>query len=211
MTLKLADIAPDFEAETTLGKINFHNWLGNSWGLFFSHPEDYTPVCTTELGVVANLKEEFGNRNVKTIALSVDELESHKGWIKDIEETINVKVNFPIIADSNKEIARLYGMIHSNSDTNFTIRSVFVIGPDKKIRLILTYPKAVGRNFDEILRVIDALQLNENYNVVTPANWKHGENVIIDPALTDEEINSQYPEGYEEVKPYLRYIPQPER
>ena len=136
MTLKLADIAPDFEAETTLGKINFHNWLGNSWGLFFSHPEDYTPVCTTELGVVANLKEEFGNRNVKTIALSVDELESHKGWIKDIEETINVKVNFPIIADSNKEIARLYGMIHSNSDKNFTIRSVFVIGPDKKIRLI---------------------------------------------------------------------------
>jgi len=210
MTLKLADLAPDFEAESTLGKINFHDWLSDSWGLFFSHPEDYTPVCTTELGVVANLKEEFIKRNVKTIALSVDDLDSHKGWIEDIESTINSKVEFPIIADPEKTIAELYDMIHSNLDANFTIRSVFIIGPDKKIRLILTYPMAVGRNFDEILRVIDALQLSENYDVVTPANWQNGDKVIINPALNDEQANSKFGNDYDKVKPYLRYTPHPE-
>ena len=209
MALKLADLAPDFEAETTKGKINFHDWLGNSWGLFFSHPEDYTPVCTTELGVVANLREEFTKRNVKIIALSIDDVKSHLNWIKDIEETIDSKVDFPIIADIDKSISAMYGMIHEGLNTNFTIRSVFIIGPDKKIRLTLTYPMAIGRNFDEILRVIDALQLSENYNVVTPANWILGEKVIIAPTLSEEEIAKEFPKGFDQVKPYLRYIPQP--
>ncbi len=207
MRLNLGDIAPDFEAESTFGKIRFFDWLGTSWGLFFSHPEDYTPVCTTELGVVANLKQEFAERNVKTIGLSVDNLDAHKGWVKDIEEIIEGSVDFPIIVDEKKEIASLYGMIHSNEDANFTIRSVFIIGPDKKIKLILTYPMAVGRNFDEILRVIDALQLHENHKVVTPANWHQGDKVILDPNHSTGEQHQQT--NYEEVKPYLRYIPQP--
>ena len=205
MGLNLGDIAPDFEAESTFGKIRFFDWLGTSWGLFFSHPEDYTPVCTTELGVVANLKHEFAKRNVKTIGLSVDKLASHKGWIKDIEEITGGNVDFPIIVDDEMEIATLYGMVHTNVDANFTIRSVFVIGTDKRIKLMLTYPMAVGRNFDEILRVIDALQLNEHHNVMTPANWKQGDKVIMDHKQADK----QHILDVEEVTPYLRYIPQP--
>ncbi|MFT5264369.1 MAG: alkyl hydroperoxide reductase subunit AhpC [Polaribacter sp.] len=177
--------------------------------MLFSHPEDYTPVCTTELGMVANLENQFQKRNVKTLALSVDNLASHNTWVKEIEEVMKVKVNFPIIADDKKEIAELYGMIHYNSNKNFTIRSVFIIGSDKKIRLTLTYPAAVGRNFDEILRVVDALQLNENHQVLTPANWQPEGKVIIDPSIPEEELKEKFPEGYEEVKPYLRYTPQP--
>ena len=209
MSLKLADLAPDFYANSTEGNIQFYEWLGESWGLLFSHPEDFTPVCTTELGVVANLKEEFANRNVKTIALSVDSVESHQRWKEDIEDTMHVKVSFPIIADTDKSISIMYGMIHPELNSNFTIRSVFIIGPDKKIRLILTYPMAVGRNFDEILRVIDSLQLSENYEVVTPANWNQGEKVIIDPSVSIEDGVSNFANGYEEVKPYLRYTEQP--
>ncbi|MFT7033241.1 MAG: alkyl hydroperoxide reductase subunit AhpC [Cyclobacteriaceae bacterium] len=209
MALNLGDAAPNFKAVSTSGEIDFYDWLGDNWGILFSHPEDYTPVCTTELGVVANLKQEFIGRNVKTIALSVDSLESHLGWIKDIENLFEGKVDFPIIADENKEVAELYGMIHSNASTKFTVRSVFVIGPDKEIRLILTYPMAIGRNFDEILRVIDALQLNENYQVVTPANWKNGDEVIIDPSISDEESKVKFSKGFEPKKSYLRYTPQP--
>jgi alkyl hydroperoxide reductase subunit AhpC len=209
MRLNLGDTAPNFAAVSTHGTIDFYSWLGDSWGLLFSHPEDYTPVCTTELGMVANLKDEFARRNVKHLALSVDNLANHVGWIKEIEETMQVKVAFPIIADEKKEIAELYGMIHRNSDVNFTIRSVFIIGPDKKIRLTLTYPVAVGRNFDEILRVIDALQLNENYQVMTPANWQQGGKVIIDPSVPKHELKEKFPQGYDELKPYLRYTPQP--
>ncbi len=209
MRLNLGDTAPNFNAVSTLGTINFHDWLGDSWGLLFSHPEDYTPVCTTELGMVANLKDEFAGRNVKTLALSVDSLESHKAWIKEIEQIMQVEINFPIIADDKKEIAELYGMIHRNSNENFTIRSVFIIGPDKKIRLTLTYPAAIGRNFDEILRVLDALQLNENYHVLTPANWKQEGKVIIDPSIPEHELEKKFPQGYEEIKPYLRYTAQP--
>ncbi|MBL4708181.1 MAG: peroxiredoxin [Flavobacteriales bacterium] len=209
MSLKLGDTAPNFDADSTLGKINFYDWLENSWGLLFSHPEDYTPVCTTELGMVANLSNEFAKRSVRTIALSIDNLESHMGWIKDIEDTIEGKIDFPIIADNNKKIAQLYGMIHSNTDANFTVRSVFIIGPDKKIKLTLTCPMAVGRNFDEILRVIDALQLSEEFDVVTPANWKKGEKLIIDPNLSNEQADLKFKNGYEIVKPYLRYVAQP--
>jgi peroxiredoxin len=209
MPLKLGETAPNFDAETTLGNINFYQWLDNSWGLLFSHPEDYTPVCTTELGIVANLSNEFKKRSVKTIALSIDNLESHQGWIKDIEEISQGKIDFPIIADSEKVIAQLYGMIHSSADANFTVRSVFIIGPDKKVKLILTYPMAVGRNFDEIIRVIDALQLTEEFDIVTPANWKNGDNVIIDPKLSKEETNRIFQNDYKEVKPYLKYINQP--
>lgn len=205
MRLSLGDIAPNFSAASTHGTINLYDWLGDNWGLLFSHPEDYTPVCTTELGMVANLNEEFAKRKVKTLALSVDTLENHQVWIKEIEEIMQVNIGFPIIADDKKEIAELYGMIHHNSHSNFTIRSVFIIGPDKKIRLTLTYPVAVGRNFDEILRVLDALQLSENYQILTPANWKQGEKVIIDPALQEKEIAEKFPLGYEEVKPYLKY------
>ena len=206
MGLNLGDIAPDFEAESTFGKIRFFDWLGSSWGLFFSHPEDYTPVCTTELGIVANLKHEFAKRKVKTIGLSVDGLQSHRGWIEDIEKISNSKVDFPIIVDEDKRIATLYGMVHSNEDANFTIRSVFVISPDKKIKLTLTYPMAVGRNFDEILRVIDALQLNEYYNVMTPANWKQGDKVIPDPHFNSDKVDF---DEIEEIRPYLKFIPQP--
>ncbi len=209
MRINLGDTAPNFTAATTHGIIDFYEWLGDSWGLLFSHPEDYTPVCTTELGMVANLKGEFTTRNVKTLALSVDDLATHQAWVKEIEETMQVKINFPIIADDKKEIAELYGMIHHNSNENFTIRSVFIIGPDKKIKLTLTYPASVGRNFDEILRVLDALQLNDNFDVVTPANWEQGGKVIIDPAIPAHELEEKFPAGYEEVKPYLRYTAQP--
>ena len=209
MRLNLGDTAPNFTAVSTQGAINFYDWLGDSWGLLFSHPEDYTPVCTTELGVVANLEDEFATRNVKHLALSVDTLANHENWVKEIEEVMQVKIDFPIIADDKKEIAELYGMIHHNSHENFTIRSVFIIGPDKKIRLTLTYPVAVGRNFDEILRVIDALQLNENYQVVTPANWQQGGKVIVDPSVPNHELEEKFPQGYEEVKPYLKYTEPP--
>ncbi|MFE3869116.1 peroxiredoxin [Flavobacterium sp. LS2P90] len=210
-SLRLGDIAPDFEAETTQGKIKFHDWLGDSWGILFSHPADFTPVCTTELGTVANYYPEFEKRNVKVIALSVDGLDSHMEWIKDINETQNTTVNFPIIADENKHIAELYDMIHPNANESFTVRSVFIIGPDKKIKLMLTYPASTGRNFDELLRVIDSLQLTANYNVATPANWKDGERVVISTAVKDEDIAAKFPKGYERVKPYLRMTPQPNK
>lgn len=210
-SLRLGDIAPDFEAETTQGTIKFHNWLGDSWGILFSHPADFTPVCTTELGTVANYYPEFEKRNVKVIALSVDGLDSHMEWIKDINETQNTTVNFPIIADEDKHIAELYDMIHPNENESFTVRSVFIIGPDKKIKLMLTYPASTGRNFDELLRVIDSLQLTANYSVATPANWKDGERVVISTAVKDEDIAAKFPKGYERVKPYLRMTPQPNK
>ena len=210
-SLRLGDIAPDFQAETSMGKISFHEWLGNSWGVLFSHPADFTPVCTTELGTAANYFPEFQKRDTKVIALSVDGLASHLEWIKDIEETQNVKMNFPIIADENKEVAVLYDMIHPNANASFTVRSVFIIGPDKAVKLILTYPASTGRNFDELLRVIDSLQLTANYSVATPANWKDGENVVISPAIKDEDIPAKFPKGYERIKPYLRMTPQPNK
>jgi len=211
MALRLGDIAPDFTTETTEGTITFHEWLGNSWGLLFSHPADYTPVCTTELGATAKLKDEFDKRGVKVLAISVDGLESHKGWIKDINETQNTYVNFPIIADPEKKIAELYDMIHPNASEKTTVRSVFVIGPDKKIKLTITYPASTGRNFNEILRVIDSLQLTANYSVATPANWKDGEDVIIVPTIKDEDIPAKFPKGYTKIKPYLRTTPQPNK
>jgi alkyl hydroperoxide reductase subunit AhpC len=210
-TLRLGDIAPDFEAETTLGKIHFHEWLGDSWGVLFSHPADFTPVCTTELGTVANYYPEFVKRNTKVIALSVDGLDSHLEWIKDINETQNTTVNFPIIADEDQKVATLYDMIHPNANDKFTVRSVFIIGSDKKIKLILTYPASTGRNFDEILRVIDSLQLTANYSVATPANWKDGEDVVISPAIKDEDIPSKFPKGFQLIKNYLRMTPQPNK
>jgi alkyl hydroperoxide reductase subunit AhpC len=211
MSLRLGDIAPDFTAESTEGPISFHAWLGDKWGVLFSHPSDYTPVCTTELGATAKLKAEFDKRNVKVAALSVDGLESHKGWIKDINETQNTTVNFPIIADEDKKVAVLYDMIHPNASEKFTVRSLFIIGNDKKIKLIITYPASTGRNFTEILRVIDSLQLTANYSVATPANWKDGEDVVITPAVKDEEIAAKFPKGYTRVKPYLRMTPQPNK
>jgi len=211
MSLRLGDIAPDFTAETTEGPISFHSWLGDKWGVLFSHPADYTPVCTTELGATAKLKEEFEKRNVKVAALSVDGLESHRGWIKDINETQHTNVNFPIIADEDKKVATLYDMIHPNSSEKFTVRSVFIIGNDKKIKLTITYPASTGRNFNEILRVIDSLQLTANYSVATPANWKDGEDVVIAPAIKDEEIAAKFPKGYTKIKSYLRTTPQPNK
>lgn len=211
MSLRLGDIAPDFQADTTEGPISFHQWLGDKWGVLFSHPADYTPVCTTELGATAKLQSEFEKRNVKVAALSVDGLESHKGWIKDINETQNTTVNFPIIADENKKVAELYDMIHPNASEKFTVRSVFIIGNDKKIKLTITYPASTGRNFNEILRVIDSLQLTANYSVATPANWKDGEDVVITPAIKDEDIAAKFPKGYTRVKPYLRTTPQPNK
>jgi alkyl hydroperoxide reductase subunit AhpC len=211
MSLRLGDIAPDFTVETTEGNISFHEWLGNGWGVLFSHPADYTPVCTTELGATAKLKSEFDKRNVKVLAISVDDLESHKGWIKDINETQNTYVNFPIIADPDRKVATLYDMIHPNASEKTTVRSVFVIGPDKKIKLTITYPASTGRNFDEILRVIDSLQLTANYSVATPANWKDGQDVIIVPAIKDEDIPAKFPKGYTKIKPYLRTTPQPNK
>ena len=210
-TLRLGDIAPNFEAETTLGHIKFYDWLGDSWGVLFSHPSDFTPVCTTELGTVANYYPEFQKRNTKVIALSVDGVESHHKWIKDIEETQNVTLQYPIIADESKEVANLYDMIHPNADDTFTVRSVFIISPDKKVKLILTYPASTGRNFDELLRVIDSLQLTADYSVATPANWKDGEDVVISPSIKDEDIPSKFPKGFTGIKPYLRMTPQPNK
>lgn len=209
MSLRLGDIAPDFTAETTVGSINFHEYLGDSWGILFSHPADYTPVCTTELGAAAKLKDEFDKRNVKMIALSVDGIASHHSWIKDINETQHTEVNFPIIADEDKKISELYDMIHPNANESFTVRSVFIIGKDKKVKLIITYPASTGRNFDELLRVIDSLQLTANYSVATPANWKNGEDVVIAPAIKNEDIPQKFPKGHKEIKPYLRTTPQP--
>lgn len=211
MSLRLGDIAPDFKAETSEGPISFHSWLGNSWGVLFSHPADYTPVCTTELGATAKLQKEFEKRNVKVAALSVDGVESHKGWIKDINETQHTTVNFPIIADEDKKVSELYDMIHPNASTSLTVRSLFVIGNDKKIKLIITYPASTGRNFDEILRVIDSLQLTADYSVATPANWKEGEDVVISPAIKDEDIAAKFPKGHTRIKPYLRMTPQPNK
>ncbi|UXP31252.1 peroxiredoxin [Reichenbachiella agarivorans] len=208
-TIRLGDIAPNFTAETTEGKIDFHNWLGDSWGVLFSHPADYTPVCTTELGAVANYKAEFDKRNVKVIALSVDGITSHKGWIKDINETQKTTVNFPIIADEDRKVATLYDMIHPNADDKMTVRSIFLIGPDKKVKLMITYPASTGRNFDELLRVIDSLQLTAYHKVATPANWKAGDDCVIVPAVKNEDIPSLFPKGYTEIKPYLRMTPQP--
>lgn len=208
--LKLGDKVPNFDAETTEGKLNLYDYLGDSWGILFSHPSDYTPVCTTELGAVANYKKEYDKRNVKPIALSVDDLESHKGWVKDIEETQNTKVNYPIIADEDKKVANLYGMIHPNADNTVTARSVYIIGPDKTLKLTLTYPASTGRNFDELLRVIDSLQLTAYKKVATPANWNHGEDVVISPAVSNEEAKELFPKGFKEVKPYLRLTPEPE-
>lgn len=211
MIIRLGDTAPDFTAETTEGTINFHEWLGDSWGLLFSHPADYTPVCTTELGRTAQLKSEFDKRNVKVIAVSVDGLASHKGWVSDINETQNTTVNFPIIADEDKNVANLYDMIHPNANDTLTVRSVFVISPDKKIKLTLTYPASTGRNFLEILRVIDSLQLTANYSVATPADWKEGEDVVVSPAIATEDIPARFPKGHKVIKPYLRTTPQPNR
>ena len=208
MSLRLGDIAPDFTAETTEGTINFHEWLGSSWGVLFSHPADFTPVCTTELGAVAKLRGEFDKRNVKVMALSADPLESHHKWIGDINETQKTTVNYPLIADPEFKIANLYDMVHPNVD-KFTVRSVFVVGPDKKVKLTITYPASTGRNFDEILRVIDSLQLTAGYSVATPANWKHGEDVIIIAAVKDEDIAGKFPKGHTRIKPYLRTTPQP--
>ena len=211
MTLRLGDEAPNFSAETTEGLMDFHEWLGSSWGVLFSHPADFTPVCTTELGAVAKSKEDFDKRNVKVIAVSVDPLESHRGWIEDINETQQTAMNFPIIADPDRKVASLYDMIHPNANDKMTVRSVFIIGPDKKIKLTITYPASTGRNFDEILRVIDSLQLTAKHKVATPANWRDGEDCIIVPAVADEEIPALFPKGHREVKPYLRYTPQPNK
>jgi alkyl hydroperoxide reductase subunit AhpC len=210
MTLQLGDTAPDFTAETTEGRIRFHEWIGDSWAVLFSHPKDFTPVCTTELGEVARLKAEFDRRNVKPIGLSVDPVDSHAQWNRDIAETQGTGVNFPMIADPDREVARLYDMIHPNADHTATVRTVFVIDPEKKVRLTLTYPQTAGRNFDEILRVIDSMQLTDRYKVSTPVNWRQGEDVIIVPAVSDEQADALFPKGYRTVKPYLRYTPHPE-
>lgn len=211
MTLRLGDTAPDFQQESSEGTINFYDFLGDSWGILFSHPADYTPVCTTELGYTAKLKDEFTKRNVKAIALSVDDVESHKGWINDINETQNTTVNFPIIADKDRKVSELYGFIHPNASETLTVRSLVIIDPNKKVRLIITYPASTGRNFNEVLRVVDSLQLTDKHKVATPANWQQGEDVVIVPSLKDEqEIKQRFPKGYTVVKPYLRLTPQPE-
>ena len=218
MSLKIGGEAPDFTAETTEGTINFHEWIGDGWGLLFSHPKDFTPVCTTELGAVAKLKPEFDKRGIKAIGLSVDSVEDHIAWSKDIEETQGAAVNFPLIGDEDLAVAKLYGMLPADTPgsaegrtaaDNLTVRNVYVIGPDKQIKLMLTYPMATGRNFDEILRVIDSVQLTANHQVATPANWKHGEDVIIVPAVSDEAAKEKYPDGWRTEKPYLRYVPEP--
>ncbi|MCD6064160.1 MAG: peroxiredoxin [Flavipsychrobacter sp.] len=209
MALRLGDEAPNFRAQTTEGELDFHQYLGNSWGILFSHPADYTPVCTTELGRTAQLKDEFAKRNVKVLAVSVDPLDKHQGWINDINETQNTTVNFPIIADENRNVATLYDMIHPEASLTATVRSLFVIGPDKKVKLTITYPASTGRNFVEVLRVIDSLQLTANHSVATPADWKHGEDVIVVPAVSTEEAHQKFPKGLKIIKPYLRYTPQP--
>lgn len=209
MSLQLGDTAPDFSAETTEGKINFYEFLGNSWGVLFSHPADYTPVCTTELGKTASLKKEFEKRNVKVLAVSVDPLDKHFDWRKDIDETQHVTVDFPIIADEDKTVANLYGMLHPNASATATVRSLFIIGPDKKIKLMIVYPASTGRNFNEVLRVIDSLQLTFDYSVATPADWKEGEDVVVLPAISTDDAIKKFPKGVKVVKPYLRYTPQP--
>lgn len=209
MSLRLGDAAPNFKAKTTIGEIDFYEFLGNSWGILFSHPADYTPVCTTELGKTALLKEEFAKRNVKVLAVSVDSLEHHTGWVNDINETQNCSVEFPIIADDDRNVATLYDMIHPNASEKFTVRSLFVIGPDKKIKLTITYPASTGRNFYEVLRVVDSLQLTAEHSVATPADWKNGEDVIVVPTISTEDAIQKFPKGVKVVKPYLRYTPQP--
>lgn len=210
MSLLIGDVAPDFEADTTEGRIKFHQWAGQDWVVFFSHPADFTPVCTTELGYTAKLKHEFARRGAKALVVSVDSVEDHKRWIKDIEETQNASVQFPIIADTERKVATLYSMIHPNADAKVTVRAVYVIDPNKKIRASIVYPPSAGRNFDEVLRLIDSLQLTDNYKVATPVNWRDGEDVIIVPSLTDpDEIKRLFPKGYKAVKPYLRYTSQP--
>ena len=211
MAIQLGDIAPDFTAETTSGPLSWHDYLGSGWGVLFSHPKDFTPVCTTELGEVARLKPEFDKRNVKVAGLSVDPLESHQRWIGDIAETQGHALNYPLIADPDRTVANLYGMIHPNASDTFTVRSVFVVGPDKKIKLTITYPASTGRNFAEILRVIDSLQLTAGYSVATPVNWKDGEDVIIVPSLSDADAAAKFPKGWKALKPYLRVTPQPNR
>ena len=209
MSLRLGDIAPNFQVQTTSGEVDFYEFLGDSWGILFSHPADYTPVCTTELGKTAVLQDEFAKRNTKVIAVSVDPLDSHFGWVKDINETQNVTVGFPIIADPDRVVATLYDMIHPNASEKTTVRSLFIIGPDKKIKLIITYPASTGRNFNEVLRVLESLQLTASYSVATPADWQHGEDVIVVPAVSTEDAIKKFPKGVNVVKPYLRYTPQP--
>ncbi len=211
MSLLLGDTAPDFEAETTEGKINFHDWIGDDWVVFFSHPADFTPVCTTELGYTAKLKDEFAKRGAKAIVISADSLEDHKAWVSDIEETQGSPVQFPMIADPDKKVATLYNMIHPKADAKVTVRAVYVIDPNKKIRASIVYPPSAGRNFDEVLRLIDSLQLTDNYKVATPVNWQQGEDVIIVPSVSNEDADKMFPKGYKTVKPYLRITPQPNK
>ena len=211
MAIRLGDEAPDFTAETTQGSISFHDWLGDSWGVLFSHPADFTPVCTTELGRASALKPEFDKRNTKIIGLSVDPVGSHEGWAADIEETQGAALNFPLIADADRAISLVYDMIHPEADATATVRSVFVVGPDKKVKLTLTYPPSTGRNFDEILRVIDSLQLTANYSVATPVDWKQGQDVVVVPAIKTEDIPAKFPKGFKEIRPYLRMTPQPDK
>ncbi len=209
MAIRLGDVAPDFTAETTEGTVSLHDYLGDSWGMLFSHPKDFTPVCTTELGAFARRKSEFDRRNVKLIGISVDPLESHRSWVGDIEETQGAELNYPLIADPERKVADLYDMIHPNASDTLTVRSVFIIGPDKKVKLILTYPASTGRNVDELLRVIDSLQLTAKHSVATPVDWKHGDDVIIASSLSDEDAKQKFPEGWNAPKPYLRIVPQP--
>ena len=211
MAIQLGDTAPDFTQESTAGPIHFHEWAGDSWVVLFSHPKDFTPVCTTELGALARLKPEFEKRNVKVIGLSVDGVPDHVTWSRDIEETQGTALNFPLLADQDRKVSTLYGMIHPNADNTMTVRSVFIIGPDKKVKLTLTYPASTGRNFAEVLRVIDSLQLTAGYKVATPSDWKQGEEVIIIPAVTNEEAERMFPKGFTQIKPYLRITPQPDR
>ncbi|MBL8739827.1 MAG: peroxiredoxin [Myxococcales bacterium] len=211
MAIRLGDTAPDFEAQSTEGPIKLHDYLGSSWGILFSHPKDFTPVCTTELGAVAKLKPEFDKRNVKVLGLSVDGVEDHHKWSSDIEETQGAKLNFPLLADPDRKVSTLYDMIHPNADNTLTVRSVFVIGPDKKVKLSITYPASTGRNFDEILRVVDSLQLTANHSVATPVNWKDGEDVIVVPSLSDADAEKKFPKGFKKIKPYLRVTPQPNK
>lgn len=211
MSIKLGDTAPDFEAESSLGKLNFYEYLGDSWGILFSHPADYTPVCTTELGRTSELKPEFEKRNTKVLALSVDGIDNHKGWIKDINETQNTEVEFPIIADQDKKVSELYDFIHPNASATLTVRSLLIIDPNKKVRLIITYPASTGRNFTEILRILDSLQLVDGYGIATPADWKDGEDVIIPPAVSQEDAEKKFTKGVKVVKPYLRFTPQPNK
>jgi thioredoxin-dependent peroxiredoxin len=211
MSVRLGDTAPDFEQDSTEGPIRFHHWIGDGWAVLFSHPKDFTPVCTTELGAVAKLKPEFDRRNVKVIGLSVDAVADHRAWSQDIEETQGARLNFPLLADADLKVASLYDMIHPNASDTTTVRFVFIIGPDKKVKLTLTYPASTGRNFDELLRVIDSLQLTSGHKVATPANWRQGEDCIVLPALSDAEADAAFPKGYRKLKPYLRVTPQPDR